>query len=90
MTNNDPEGVFSLGGDFNAILSPVEKLCGKGYISQSHHDIVDFVLAKKLHVVELRNGNFTWTNKRMGFTNIVERIEKFMLGGDWNDSNWLC
>ena len=28
-------------------------------------------------------GEFTWTNQRKGFNNISEKIDHFLLGGDW-------
>ena len=44
-------------------------------------EFVEFVSTNGLQDVDLNNGKFTWTNWHKGFTNIAERIDRFLLGG---------
>ena len=33
--------------------------------------------------VPTKGGHFTWTNKRKGFSHIVERLDRIFLSGEW-------
>lgn len=37
-----------------------------------------------------KNGEFTWTNRREGFTRIVERLDRFLVGLEWMTDVICC
>ena len=71
--------VAILGGDFNAILNPEEKRDGKRWSSESQRDFSNFVDDSGLVEIHFKKGEFTWTNRREGFLNIVEKVDKFFV-----------
>ncbi|XP_059064795.1 uncharacterized protein LOC131066016 [Cryptomeria japonica] len=71
-------------GDFNATLSFLDKRGGVRRLYRSQSDFQSFVNANVLFEVEAKGGNFTWTNRRRGFSNITEKLDRFFLVGDWN------
>ncbi|XP_057863998.1 uncharacterized protein LOC131072015 [Cryptomeria japonica] len=85
MDNNN----FAIGGDFNAILNLGEK---RGGIIKSMRIIVDFgefMDNNQLLDVVPNNGLYTWNNRRVGFTNIMERLDPFFLGSFWMRLNFI-
>lgn len=73
-----------MAGDFNATLSSSEKRGGVRRLSQSHLDFQSFVNDNALLEVVAKGGDFTWTNRRRGFSNIAEKLDRFFLTGDWS------
>ena len=71
--------VAILGGDFNAILNPEDKRSGKEWSSESQQDFSNFVSDSGLVEIHFKKGEFTWTNRREGFLNIVEKVDKFFV-----------
>ncbi|XP_057851477.2 uncharacterized protein LOC131061676 [Cryptomeria japonica] len=71
-------------GDFNATLSSSEKRGGVRRLSWSHLDFQSFVNDNALLEVVAKGGNFTWTNRRRGFSNIAKKLDRFFLAGDWS------
>lgn len=71
-------------GDFNATLSFLDKCGGVRRMCRSQSDFQSFVNANALFEVAAKGGNFTWTNRRRGFSNIAEKLDRFFLAGDWN------
>lgn len=69
--------------DFNAILSDNEKCGGIQRTGTAQKDFLEFV--EKNHLLDIvpKNGVFTWTNRRSGFTNIAERLDRFLVTSDW-------
>ncbi|XP_057836467.1 uncharacterized protein LOC131046699 [Cryptomeria japonica] len=47
-------------------------------------DFQSFVNSNALFEVVAKGGNFTWTNKQRGFSNIAEKLDRFFLTRDWN------
>lgn len=86
----DRESLFILGGDFNALLRPLDKMGGVGWDRQSHRDFSAFVMDFGLLEIPFRKGYFTWTNRRSGFLNISKRLDRFLIVGDWSESHWNC
>ncbi|XP_059075238.1 uncharacterized protein LOC131875198 [Cryptomeria japonica] len=74
-------------GDFNAILASNEKQGGIQRIGMDQKDFQDFVDKNQLLDVALKNGTFTWTNRHTGFTKIAERLDQFLVAGDWLAQN---
>ncbi|XP_059073802.1 uncharacterized protein LOC131070546 [Cryptomeria japonica] len=71
-------------GDFNATLSFSDKCGGVRRLCRSQSDFQSFVNANALFEVAAKGGIFTWTNRRRGFSNIVEKLDRFFLARDWN------
>lgn len=43
-----------------------------------------FVDSNALFKVVAKGGNFTWTDRRLGFSNIAKKLDRFFLVGEWN------
>ena len=70
-------------GDFNAILSAVEKCGGHSFGSSSHFDFVDFVQSNALVDLGFLGNKFTWSNHRFGRANIRERLDRGLANQGW-------
>ncbi|XP_059076616.1 uncharacterized protein LOC131063353 [Cryptomeria japonica] len=73
-----------IAGDFNATLSSSEKHGGVRRLSRSQLDFQSFVNENALFEVAAKGGDYTWTNRHRGFSNIAEKLDRFFLAGDWN------
>ncbi|XP_059070751.1 uncharacterized protein LOC131860368 [Cryptomeria japonica] len=71
-------------GDFNATLSFSKKRGGVSRICRTQSDFQTFVDSNALFEVVAKGGSFSWTNRWWGFSNIVEKLDRFFLVGDWN------
>ncbi|XP_059070594.1 uncharacterized protein LOC131860227 [Cryptomeria japonica] len=89
ILRND-KNLFILGGDFNALLRPLDKMRGVGWNRQSQRDFSSFVISSSLIEIPFKTGDFTWTNRRSGFLNIAKRLDRFFIAGDWTKSHWTC
>lgn len=69
-------------GDFNALLDVDEKEGGLRKCSKVMEDFRDFIEHNKLINIIPKNGKFTWTNRRLNFSKISERLDRFF-AGDW-------
>lgn len=85
--NSITNGSCVVAGDFNAILSGTEKSGGIQRTSTSQKVFLDFVEQNHLLDVVLKIGIFTWTNRRVRFTNIVEWLDRFLVSGEWLGQN---
>ncbi|GLJ27390.1 hypothetical protein SUGI_0537540 [Cryptomeria japonica] len=74
---------YIIGGDFNVILDLSEKKGGTNKISRDMVGFRDFIQGIEAVVCIPSEGWFTWTNKRLGFTNIVEHMDRFLTGSRW-------
>ncbi|XP_059078137.1 uncharacterized protein LOC131876697 [Cryptomeria japonica] len=63
---------------------------GVGWNRQSHGDFSAFVMDFGLLEIPFRMRDFTWTNRRSGFLNISEWLDRFFIVGDWSESHWNC
>lgn len=77
-----------LGGDFNAITSLHEKKGGILPPSRTMEDFVAFINDKDLFDVILSKGTFAWNNKRDGFCQITERLDRFLVSPSWKLQNY--
>ncbi|XP_057818353.1 uncharacterized protein LOC131031290 [Cryptomeria japonica] len=87
ILSNDKENVFILGGDFNALLQPSDKMGGVGWNRQSQRDFSSFVIRAGLIEIPFKMGDFTWTNRRSGFLNFAKKLDRFFMVGDWTESH---
>ena len=61
------DSLIIIGGDFNTILNMNEKIGGSLQISQSSKDFKIWCESQNLIDVPLKNGKYTWNNKRKDF-----------------------
>lgn len=83
------EGVIIIGGDFNAILDVNDKSGGKGGLSASQVNFPNFVMDNGLREVKSKEGQFTWSNRRILESHVAEKLDCFFLGGPWAETNFL-
>lgn len=63
---------------------------GNGWIRQSNIDFSSFITELGLIEIPFKIEEYTWTNKRIGFLNIAERLDKNFVVGDWSSHPWTC
>ena len=66
-----------MGGDFNAIQFPSERLGAKNF-TQGMHNFSDFISFNGLLDIPLEGGSFTWSNSLSG-----SRIDRFLFSSEW-------
>lgn len=59
------------------------KKVGVVILNQVQQDFCDLFVGSGLMEVKFKTGEFTWTNRRVGFSNIVEKLDCFFLAGNW-------
>uniref|UniRef100_A0A2N9J257 Reverse transcriptase domain-containing protein n=1 Tax=Fagus sylvatica TaxID=28930 RepID=A0A2N9J257_FAGSY len=70
-----------VGGDFNAIRFPSERL-GASHFTSSMHAFSDFISSCRLRDLPLEGGLFTWSNNREN--EAMSRIDRFLFSEDWD------
>lgn len=75
------------GGDFNAISSNDEKCGGILPNKRILEDFSAFILNNDPMDCKKFNGSFTWTNRRKDFSQIAERLDRFLVSDNWICSN---
>ncbi|XP_057814902.2 uncharacterized protein LOC131028604 [Cryptomeria japonica] len=71
-------------GYFNDTLSHSDKRGGVRRMCRIQIYFQTFVDSNALFEVAAKGGNFTWTNRCLGFSNIVEKLDRFFLAREWN------
>lgn len=71
-------------GEFKPIIDSLEKFGDIAPPIKTMQDLVSFVLENSLHDVLEKYGSYTWTNKRVGFTQIAKRLDQFRVSQMWN------
>lgn len=51
-------------------------------------DFKSFVAENEVIEVFPKNGQYTWMNRRLNFTNISERLERFLVGQKWMEGQF--
>ncbi|GLJ25223.1 hypothetical protein SUGI_0482560 [Cryptomeria japonica] len=74
--------------DFNALLDIDEKVGGLQKPSKVMDDFQEFVSNCKLIDIIAKNGRFTWTNRRLNFASISERLDRFLVGEWWINGDY--
>jgi hypothetical protein len=77
------DGQWLLLGDFNAIMSSVDKKRGRSFGSPFHFDFVDFVHSNALVDLGFVGNKSMWSNRRPGRNNIRERLDRGLANQDW-------
>ncbi|KAL0378395.1 UNVERIFIED_CONTAM: LINE-1 retrotransposable element O protein [Sesamum radiatum] len=76
-------GPWLVVGDFNAVLSQVEKRGGKPFASASKNSLRDELDSCNLIDLGFSGYKFTWSNKRPGMTNIQSRLDRGVANAEW-------
>lgn len=76
-----PQSNVVLGGDFNSFLHFSEKYGGIQKETWSQFDFLEWVVRNNLMDIVMKNGVFTWNNKRLGFSCIVDKLDRFFFRG---------
>ncbi|KAL0410725.1 UNVERIFIED_CONTAM: hypothetical protein Slati_3662200 [Sesamum latifolium] len=76
-------GPWLVMGDFNAVLSQVEKRGGKPFASASRNSLGDELDSCNLIDLGFSGYKFTWSNKRPGMTNIQSRLDRGVANAEW-------
>ncbi|KAH0633496.1 hypothetical protein KY284_036282 [Solanum tuberosum] len=76
-----------IGGDFNAVLSPQDRLCGNPVTSAEVQDFSECIATAELTELQWRGHFYTWTNKQDGGRRIYSRID-IMFGNEAWMWNW--
>ncbi|KAH7853263.1 hypothetical protein Vadar_000653 [Vaccinium darrowii] len=72
-----------VGGDFNAILHPSEKMGGQYRQAWELSDFQNFVNGSHLIDLGYVGYPFTWSNKRSGRDNVRVRLDRFLASPTW-------
>lgn len=72
-----------IGGDFNCILSPEEKMGGSFSSGTSMTDFHGFMSAIGLSHASFSGSKFTWTNKQIGQSHIQARLDRVLVNSQW-------
>ncbi|KAL0382905.1 UNVERIFIED_CONTAM: hypothetical protein Scaly_0577800 [Sesamum calycinum] len=70
-------------GDFNDVMSQVEKKGGKPFASTSRNALGDELNFCNLIDLGFSGYRFTWSNKRPGMTNIQSRLDRGVANVEW-------
>ena len=73
-----PENII-IAGDLNVTLAANEKKGGSIFRDPSQEWVEDTILGWDLVDIKPSNGNFTWTNKRLGPGHIAARLDRFLV-----------
>ncbi|KAH9321609.1 hypothetical protein KI387_016248, partial [Taxus chinensis] len=76
-----------IGGDFNIVLFSHEKQGANTTLDASTANMLDCIQRMHLVDIQTQNGLMTWSNKRIGESCIMERLDKFLISEDWFECN---
>ena len=79
---------FIIAGDFNAFLHPRDKYGGIIPPPRAIQGFNVFVNNNALFDVPSQVGSFIWTNRRVGFLQIVVRLDRFLCSQCWELVNY--
>ncbi|KAL0312769.1 UNVERIFIED_CONTAM: hypothetical protein Sradi_5676200 [Sesamum radiatum] len=80
---NSFDGPWLVMGDFNDVLSQVEKKGGKPFASASRNALGDELNFCNLIDLGFSGYRFTWSNKRPGMANIQSRLDRGVANAEW-------
>jgi len=72
-------GKVILGGDLNLVQNIEEKFGGSYHADPSREALEAIMEHHKLIDIPPRNGKYTWSNKRVGKSNIKERLDRILV-----------
>jgi exonuclease III len=68
-----------LAGDFNIITSLAEKKGGTRRLDRDAEEFSNFIDRAEMVDLQTKNGQFTWTNKRMNQFQVATRLDRFLI-----------
>lgn len=72
-----------VGGDFNTIAHPYEKSGHHQADVRSILDFNNFLMSAGLSDAGFNGTKYTWINNRKGDDNIIERLDRFLINGEF-------
>ncbi|XP_059071310.1 uncharacterized protein LOC131865579 [Cryptomeria japonica] len=77
-----------IGGDFNAITKASNKRGGSSKLPTAALDFNDWINRNSLLEIQTAENSFTRNNRRKGFSNIVEKLDRFFIHGGIMNFNY--
>jgi len=71
-----------LAGDMNMVLNTNEKKGGYYGNDAQRNQIMEIIRQNDLIDIKPKKGKYTWTNKRIGDSHIVDRLDRFLIQGN--------
>ncbi|XP_057869210.1 uncharacterized protein LOC131076177 [Cryptomeria japonica] len=85
---NHPSEVCIIVGDFNAITKAEDKRGGNIKLPLTALDFNNWINKNSLLEIQMAENAFTWNNKRIGFCNIAEKLDRFFIHGGLSELNY--
>ncbi|XP_059066300.1 uncharacterized protein LOC131857626 [Cryptomeria japonica] len=86
--NNHLNEVCIIGGDFNAITKVEDKRGGNIKLPPAAIDFNHWINRNSLLEIQTADNAFTWNNRRKGFYNIAEKLDRFFIHGGLLEFNY--
>ncbi|XP_019258738.1 PREDICTED: uncharacterized protein LOC109236955 [Nicotiana attenuata] len=81
--NNTIDGPWCIGGDFNIIMDPTEKLGGNPHRAYRSLDFISTMESCGLMDIGFTGPRYTWCNNRRPSKRIWKRLDKIMINEQW-------
>ncbi|XP_059064232.1 uncharacterized protein LOC131856452 [Cryptomeria japonica] len=85
---NHPNKVCIIGGDLNAITKVEDKRGGSIKLPLAAIDFNNWINRNSLLEIQTIENAFTWNNRRIGFCNIAEKLDRFLIHGGFSELNY--
>lgn len=82
-----PNDVCIIGGDFNAITKIADKRGGSNKLPPTAVDFNHWINRNSMLEIQTADNAFTWNNRRLGFCNIAEKLDRFFIHGGLSELN---
>ncbi|GLJ40989.1 hypothetical protein SUGI_0848590 [Cryptomeria japonica] len=86
--DNHPNKVCIIGGDFNVITKVEDKRGGSFKPPPAAIDFNNWINRNSLLEIQTTKNAFTWNNRRIGFCNIAEKLDRFFIHGGLSELNY--
>ncbi|GLJ54602.1 hypothetical protein SUGI_1173000 [Cryptomeria japonica] len=77
-----------IGEDFNAITKALDKRGGSNKLPPADLDFNDWINRNSPLEIQTVENTFTWNNRRKGFSNIAEKLDRFFIHGGLKELNY--
>ncbi|XP_059067689.1 uncharacterized protein LOC131858465 [Cryptomeria japonica] len=85
---NHPNEVCIIGRDFNTVAKVEDKRGGSIKLPPAAVDFNSWINRNSLLEIQTVENAFTWNNRRIGFCNIVEKLDRFFIHGGISELNY--
>ncbi|MDD0148594.1 hypothetical protein PSY31_23175, partial [Shigella flexneri] len=72
-----------IGGDFNVVASPEEKLGRRGINLPNTEAFLDTLRECRLTDAGFSGSKYTWSNNRTGTAKVLKRLDRLLLSEAW-------